>query len=61
VHETQNGPPYYAFTPLCAWFSSCSLTNNLNIGIVASAHCVVEVYHVVVGADYVDACVHNFR
>lgn len=38
MHDTQSGAPYYAFTPLCGWFSSCSLTNNLDIDIVVNAH-----------------------
>jgi hypothetical protein len=69
VRDTQNEPPYYAFTPLCGWFSSCSLTNNLDISIVANAHVlllvagvhyVVEVRHVLVDVNHGDVCVHCF-
>ncbi len=69
MSDTQSEPPYYAFTPSCGWFSSCSLTNNLDIGIVVNVHvlllvanvrCVVEVHHVLVGVNHVDACVHHF-
>ncbi len=69
MHDTQSEPPYYAFTPSCGGFSSCLLTSNLDIGtianahvllLVAGAHCVVEVRHVLVGVNHVDACVHHF-